>query len=78
MFSCKYCKIFKNSFVERTPPVAAFAKSFNPLHVAGIFLYLKFPGVFRECRKKTVTRNGLNREKTPEGNIIFPDANKFN
>ena len=27
--SCKYCKIFKNSFFHKTPPVAASEKSIN-------------------------------------------------
>ena len=27
--SCEYCKIFKNSFFHKTPPVAAFKKFVN-------------------------------------------------
>ena len=38
MFSCKYCEIFKNSFFNRTPSVAASKKTTSRLMARNLTL----------------------------------------
>ena len=68
MFSCEYCKNFKDSFFYRTPPVAAFvvseyASASTEFHSKNPLLsnyFIVFPGIFlfgienllRERKKK--------------------------
>ena len=47
VFSCEYCETFKNSFVFRTPPVAAFLSLIKKLFSIGQCGMVSFKKVCR-------------------------------
>ena len=71
VFSCEYCEIFKNRFLNRTPLVAAFVNLIKNYSVLGIcrlslinqlewFSVERFVDLSRTSSLHTITRNHSN------------------
>ena len=71
VFSCEYCEIFKNRFLNRTPLVAAFVSLIKNYSVLGIcrpslinqlewFLVKRFVDLRRAYSLHAITRNHSN------------------